>query len=49
MPTYKLTYFNAKGRAEIARVLFAAGGVKYEDSRVTGEQWGAMKPSKCKL
>ncbi|XP_066263408.1 hematopoietic prostaglandin D synthase-like isoform X2 [Branchiostoma lanceolatum] len=45
MPTYKLTYFNSKGRAELARLLFAAGGVMYEDVRVEGEQWQQLKPN----
>ncbi|XP_013385868.1 glutathione S-transferase 1 isoform X2 [Lingula anatina] len=33
MPTYKLYYFNAKGNAEITRLVFAAAGVEYEDIR----------------
>ncbi|CAH1248719.1 HPGDS [Branchiostoma lanceolatum] len=44
MPTYKLTYFKGRGRAEIARLLFAAGGVKYEDVRLEGEEWQQLKP-----
>ncbi|CAH1248718.1 HPGDS [Branchiostoma lanceolatum] len=44
MPTYKLTYFKSRGRAEISRLLFAAGGVKYEDVRVDEEQWQQLKP-----
>jgi len=31
----KLTYFNIRGLAETARLLFAAAGVKYEDVRLT--------------
>jgi hypothetical protein len=34
--TPKLTYFNLPGRAEIPRLLFAAGNVIFEDVRVTG-------------
>jgi len=47
MPSYKLTYFNAKGSAEVIRFIFAQGGVKYEDVRVKvrGEQWKEMKPT----
>ncbi|XP_078620470.1 glutathione S-transferase 1-like [Branchiostoma floridae x Branchiostoma japonicum] len=44
MPTYKLTYFTARGVAEFARLLFAAGGLEYEDVRVEGEQWQQLKP-----
>jgi glutathione S-transferase len=46
MPSYKLYYFNAMGRAEISRLLFAAAGVKYEDVRVEGPDWPKKKPSK---
>ncbi|KAI8502411.1 hypothetical protein Bbelb_199990 [Branchiostoma belcheri] len=45
MPSYKLTYFNGRGRAETIRLLFAAGGIKYEDVRIEGEQWPALKPN----
>ena len=34
MPTYKLTYFNGKGRAEVARLLFIKNGVEFEDKRI---------------
>ena len=46
MPTYKLTYFNVRGRAETARMLFKLAGQEFEDNRVEGETWQAMKPSK---
>ena len=45
MPTYKLTYFNARGAAEMVRFIFAQAGVKYEDVRVEGEEWPKLKPS----
>ena len=45
MASYKLTYFNGRGRAEIARYIFAQAGVQYEDNRVTGEEFGKMKPT----
>ncbi|XP_078702031.1 hematopoietic prostaglandin D synthase-like [Branchiostoma floridae x Branchiostoma belcheri] len=45
MPTYKLTYFNGRGRGETIRLLFAAGGIKYEDVRIEGAQWPALKPN----
>lgn len=45
MTTYKLTYFNLKGRAELSRFIFAQAGVKYEDKRVTYEEWPDLKPT----
>ncbi|XP_066289583.1 glutathione S-transferase 1-like isoform X1 [Branchiostoma lanceolatum] len=44
MPNYKLIYFEARGRAEPARLLFAAGGLQYDDVRLTREQWKELKP-----
>ena len=45
MPTYKLTYFNSKGRAEVTRYLFKLKNVPFEDVRLTREQWLELKPS----
>jgi glutathione S-transferase len=45
MAQYKLTYFKGRGRAEIARLIFAAAGVAYEDVRIEKDQWPALKPS----
>jgi len=45
MAEIKLTYFNAKGRAEVSRLILAYGGAKYVDDRLTGEQFGARKSS----
>uniref|UniRef100_A0A1I8A120 GST N-terminal domain-containing protein n=1 Tax=Steinernema glaseri TaxID=37863 RepID=A0A1I8A120_9BILA len=45
IPQYKLTYFNAMGRAEPTRMLFAYSGVDYKDERIEKEQWPAMKSS----
>lgn len=39
-----LTYFNGRGRAEVARWIFAAEGVEYEDKRMS-EGWQELKPS----
>jgi glutathione S-transferase len=44
MSTYKLTYFNGRGRAEVSRLIFAAAGQKYEDARFEREQWPNLKP-----
>ena len=40
----KLTYFNLAGRAELSRLILAYAGAKYEDCRITGEQWKELKP-----
>lgn len=44
MPTYKLYYFNSRGNAEAIRLIFAQAGVKYEDVRLSSEQWVEFKP-----
>ncbi len=46
-PKIKLIYFNAKGRAELARLVLAEAGVDYEDQRLTFEEFGKIK--ECKL
>lgn len=45
MPHYKLIYFNARGKAEPIRLLFAEANVPYEDIRVDQKDWPEMKPS----
>jgi len=44
MPTYKLIYFNGRGRAEGIRLMFAAAKIDYEDKRIEREQWPELKP-----
>ena len=44
--SFKLVYFDARARGELSRLLFAAGGVKYEDKRIKFEDWPKVKPSK---
>ena len=43
MSTYKLYYFNFRGRAEASRLIFAAAGQKYEDIRYERDQWPSHK------
>ncbi|CAJ0932181.1 unnamed protein product, partial [Mesorhabditis belari] len=43
MPSYKLTYFDVRGRGEVPRQLFALAGVPYEDVRITFEEWAEKK------
>ncbi|XP_072016298.1 hematopoietic prostaglandin D synthase-like [Amphiura filiformis] len=45
MPKYKLTYFNARGRAEVVRYVFALAGAEYEDHRIEGADWPTLKPT----
>lgn len=41
---YKLTYLDGRGRAEVARLIFAAAGQKYEDVRIGWDKWPELKP-----
>ena len=45
MPSYKLTYFDATGRAELTRLLFKLGGQEFEDVRVPKAEWPKLKPT----
>lgn len=45
-PNYKLIYFDFPGRAEVTRLLFAYGNIKYEDSRFSFADWSKYKPGK---
>jgi len=40
---YKLVYFNGRGRAEPARLIFAYAGVNYNDHRIESAEWPALK------
>ncbi|OXA40520.1 glutathione S-transferase [Folsomia candida] len=42
--SYKLTYFDFKGRGEAIRLLLATAGVKFADDRVKLENWPSIKP-----
>ncbi|KAE8747441.1 Glutathione-S-transferase S-4-like [Frankliniella occidentalis] len=45
MPSYKLTYFPIRGRAEHLRVMFAYAKVQYEDNRISQDEWKTIKPT----
>ena len=47
MGKMKLTYFNLRARAEIARLILAQAGEDYEDKRIEFSDWPALKP--CKI
>ena len=46
MPQYKLTYFNSRGLAEVARQIFAVAEQDYEDYRLKEGEWDTLKSSK---
>jgi glutathione S-transferase len=43
MSTYKLYYFNTRGRAETFRLIFAAAGQQFEDIRYERDEWPSHK------
>ncbi|XP_038061210.1 S-crystallin SL11-like [Patiria miniata] len=43
MPSYKVVYFNSRGRAEPIRLMLAHVGQKFEDVRYTHEEWPQHK------
>lgn len=45
MTNYQLMYFDGRGRAELARWLFAAAGQEYVDTRLKKEEWPQIKPT----
>ena len=47
MSGIKLTYFNLKGRAELARLILAQAEVEYEDCRIEKEEWPELKKSEA--
>lgn len=43
IPRYRLIYFNLKGRAETARMMFKAAEVDFEDFRIEQKRWSEFK------
>lgn len=43
MANYKLTYFDARGLGESIRLLLTYGGIKYDEHRVSDEEWPQIK------
>jgi hypothetical protein len=43
MPSYKLIYFAARGRAEAVRLAFAFAGQEFEDCRMPGPKLMAVR------
>lgn len=43
MTEYKLFYFNLKGRGEVIRLIFLCAGQKYDDVRISREEWPSYK------
>ena len=50
MTTYKLTYFGARARAELVRLIFVQAEVEFENERLPyyagTAEWAAKKASK---
>jgi len=46
MPSYKLIYLNLRGLAEPIRLLFKYAEIKFEDVRISVEEWPQHKDSK---
>jgi prostaglandin-H2 D-isomerase / glutathione transferase len=44
MSDITLHYFDGKARAELARLILAAGDIKYNDVRLSFEEWPSKKP-----
>ena len=43
MPSYKLTYFDCRGRAELIRMMFHAADVDFVDERIHHSEWPMRK------
>ena len=48
-PKIKLIYFDARGRAEMNRIMLTYGGVEFEDYIIKHEEWEEVKKSVANL
>jgi glutathione S-transferase len=52
MPSYRVTYFNGRGRAELTRLVLTAAGAEFEDRRITdwpnGKDGSSLKVGRLK-
>jgi len=49
MPSYKVVYFNATGKAETMRMIFKVAGVEFEDVRLESDQFTITPEMKAEL
>ena len=49
MPELELLYFPIHGRALLTRMLFNYGGVEFKDTKLSREEFAALKPSKYSI
>eukprot|EP00057_Strongylocentrotus_purpuratus_P007621 XP_011662095.1 PREDICTED: S-crystallin 4 isoform X2 [Strongylocentrotus purpuratus] len=49
MSTYKLTYFDVRGRGEVIRLVFAQAQVEYEDVRILPAEWDSSKTDRSRF
>ena len=43
MATFKLTYLNYRGRAELIRFILSQAGIKFDDIRLAPEKWNEIR------
>lgn len=41
---FRLVYFNIEGAGEKVRLCFVLAGIKFEDKRISFDEWGKLKP-----
>ena len=43
--SFKLTYLNYRGRAELIRFILSQAGIEFKDIRLAPEKWDEIRPS----